>query len=77
MPSLRLAQGKLANLSNEPLQEGLLSFVIDEGKIYLDQYNELGKLERIPFYSGTLTIGNQVFDGTEDVTIQTYGGEIE
>ena len=32
-------------------------------------------IKRVTFYSGKLFFGDQVFDGSEDVTVEVYKGE--
>lgn len=69
-------RGPKNELKNEPLQDGLLSFTTDDGKIHLDVLDDNNQLKRLTFYSGKLTIGPHIFDGTEDVNVNIYDGEV-
>lgn len=68
-------RGTKADLEKETLKDGLLSFTTDDGRIHLD-YMDGTELKRKTFYSGKLTIGKIVYDGTEDATVDVYEGEI-
>ena len=52
------------DLEKEELQDGLLSFTTDDGKIHLDYVDENNELQRKTFYSGKLTFGAHVYDGS-------------
>ena len=75
MAEISFKRGTKASLEQEQLKDGLLSFTTDDGKIHLDFVDENNELKRITFYSGKLFLGDQVFDGTEDVTIEVYKGK--
>ena len=75
MPQVTFKRGTTEGLNKTELQDGLLSFTTDDGKIHLDFIDEDNKLKRVTFYSGKLFFGDQVFDGSEDVTVEVYKGE--
>ena len=75
MAQISFKRGTKASLKQEQLKDGLLSFTTDDGKIHLDFIDENNELKRITFYSGKLFFGDQVFDGSEDVTVEVYKGE--
>ena len=75
MAEISFKRGTKASLEQEQLKDGLLSFTTDDGKIHLDFIDENNELKRINFYSGKLFFGDQVFDGSEDVTVEVYKGE--
>ena len=75
MAEISFKRGTKASLEQEQLKDGLLSFTTDDGKIHLDFIDEDNKLKRVTFYSGKLFFGDQVFDGTEDVTVEVYKGK--
>ena len=75
MAEISFKRGTKASLEQEQLKDGLLSFTTDDGKIHLDFIDEDNKLKRVSFYSGKLFFGDQVFDGSEDVTVEVYKGE--
>ena len=75
MAEISFKRGTKASLEQEQLKDGLLSFTTDDGKIHLDFIDEDNKLKRVTFYSGKLFFGDQVFDGSEDVTVEIYKGE--
>ena len=75
MPEISFKRGTKASLEQEQLKDGLLSFTTDDGKIHLDFIDENNELKRITFYSGKLFFGDQVFDGSKDVTVEVYKGE--
>ena len=75
MAEISFKRGTKASHEQEQLKDGLLSFTTDDGKIHLDFIDEDNKLKRVTFYSGKLFFGDQVFDGTEDVTVEVYKGE--
>lgn len=75
MAEISFKRGTKASLKQEQLKDGLLSFTTDDGKIHLDFIDENNELKRITFYSGKLFFGDQVFDGSEDVTVEVYKGE--
>ena len=54
-----------------------MSFTTDDGKIHLDFINSKNELERKTFYGGKLTFGIHVYDGSEDVTVEVYDGQVE
>ena len=68
-PAVKLAKGTKAELAKTPLTDGLLSVTTDDG-------DENGEIVRKTLYSGKLTIGQHVYDGTEDVAVDEYDGEI-
>ena len=75
MPQVTFKRGTTEELKQTELQDGLLSFTTDDGKIHLDFLNNNNELERKTFYSGKLFFGDQVFDGSKDVTVEVYKGE--
>ena len=77
MAKIVLKRGTKADLEKEPLSDGLLSFTTDDGKIHLDFINSKNELERKTFYGGKLTFGVHVYDGSEDVTVEVYDGQVE
>lgn len=77
MSKVTLKRGTKESLEKEPLKDGLLSFTIDDGKIHLDYLNENNELVRSTFYSGKLTFGSHVYDGSTDVNIEVYEGDLE
>lgn len=76
MAKIVLKRGTSENLEKEPLTDGLLSFTVDDGKIHLDYVDENQELKRKTFYSGKLTFGSHVYDGSTDVNVTVYEGEI-
>lgn len=78
MAQITLRRGTAKELSQKELEDGCLSFTIDDGRIHLDYLDEAdNEVKRKTFYSGKLTIGSHVYDGTEDVFINEYEGEIK
>lgn len=77
MANIVLKRGTKEKLKNEPLKDGLLSFTIDDGRIHLDYKDENDQLVRKTFYSGKLTFGKYIYDGTEDVEVTVYEGDYE
>lgn len=77
MAQVVLKRGKAKDLEKQELKDGLLSFTTDDGRIHLDYIDENHELKRKTFYSGKLTIGSHVFDGTQDVEVSQYDGTIE
>lgn len=77
MSQVTFKRGTKADLNKQELQDGLLSFTTDDGKIHLDYLDENNELKRKTFYSGKLTIGSHVYDGTEDVSVTIYEGLVE
>ena len=75
MAEISFKRGTKASLEQEQLKDGLLSFTTDDGKIHLDFIDENNELKRVTFYSDKLFFGDQVFDGSEDVTVEIYKGE--
>ena len=75
MAEITFKRGTKDSLEQEQLKDGLLSFTIDDGKIHLDFVDENNKLKRMTFYSGKLILGDQVYDGSEDVIVEIYKGE--
>lgn len=76
MAEISFKRGTKASLEQERLKDGLLSFTTDDGKIHLDFVDENNELKRMTFYSGKLILGDQVYDGSEDVTVEVYKGKI-
>ena len=75
MAEISFKRGTKASLEQEQLKDGLLSFTTDDGKMHLAFSEENNELKRVTFYSGKLFFGDQVFDGSEDVTVEVYKGE--
>ena len=76
MSKVTLKRGTSQSLKAEPLKDGLLSFTTDDGRIHMDYINENNEVKRKTFYSGKLTFGSHVYDGTTDVSVDIYEGEI-
>ena len=72
MAKIKMKKGREANLPTSKT-EGVMYFTTDTGKIFVD----ISATERKQMYSGKLTIGNKVFDGTSDVTVPIYNGTVE
>lgn len=77
MSKVVLKRGTKKDLEKTELQDGLLSFTTDDGKIHLDYIDENNELKRKTFYSGKLTFGEHVFDGSQDVDVKIYDGQIK
>lgn len=77
MPRVVIKRGTSADLKKESLQDGLLSFTTDDGRIHLDYIDENYQLKRKTMYSGKLTFGDYIYDGTKDVNINIYKGEVK
>ena len=75
MAEISFKRGTKASLEQEQLKDGLLSFTTDDGKIHLDFVDENNELKRMTFYSGKLILGDQIYDGSEDVIVEIYKGE--
>lgn len=75
MAQISFKRGTKASLKQEQLKDGLLSFTTDDGKIHLDFIDENNELKRMTFYSGKLILGDQIYDGSEDVIVEIYKGE--
>ena len=75
MAQISFKRGTKASLGQEQLKDGLLSFTTDDGKIHLDFVDENNELKRMTFYSGKLILGDQIYDGSEDVIVEIYKGE--
>ena len=75
MAEITFKRGTKDSLEQEQLKDGLLSFTIDDGKIHLDFVDENNELKRMTFYSGRLILGDQIYDGSEDVVVEVYKGE--
>lgn len=76
MSQVIFKRGTSQELEKQALQDGLLSFTTNDGRIHLDYTNESGELVRKTFYSGKLKFGNHVYDGTSDVEVAIYDGKI-
>lgn len=77
MSKVVLKRGTKKDLEKTELQDGLLSFTTDDGKIHLDYIDENNELKRKTFYSGKLTFGEHIFDGSQDVNVKIYDGQIK
>lgn len=77
MAQVIFKRGTKKQLEQESLQDGLLSVTIDDGRIHIDYMDENQELKRKTLYSGKLTIGDKVYDGTTDVSINVYEGIVE
>lgn len=71
------SRGYAEDLQNRPLQDGLLAFTVDDGRIYADYTNKNNELVRATFYPGELHIGSHVFNGTKDVYVGEYEGNFD
>lgn len=76
MSSIIFKRGSSSRLIKEELRDGAIYFTTDDGRIHLDYTDENKELKRLTFYSGKLTFGDHVYDGTEDVNVKIYEGEI-
>lgn len=77
MSGVVFKRGTQKELEQEELQDGLLSFTTDDGRIHLDYIDDNNELKRKTFYSGKLTIGDLVYDGTSDVEVSVYNGNVQ
>lgn len=77
MSGVIFKRGTKKELEQEELQDGLLSFTTDDGRIHLDYIDDNNELKRKTFYSGKLTIGDLVYDGTSDVEVSVYNGNVQ
>ena len=77
MSGVIFKRGTKKELEQEELQDGLLSFTTDDGRIHLDYIDDNNELKRKTFYSGKLTIGGLVYDGTSDVEVSVYNGNVQ
>lgn len=77
MASVTFKRGTKKDLDKQELTDGLLSFSVDNGQIHMDYMDENNELVRRTFYSGKLTFGKYSFDGTQDVTVTVYEGDVE
>ena len=77
MSGVVFKRGTRKELEQEELQDGLLSFTTDDGRIHLDYIDDNNELKRKTFYSGKLTIGDLVYDGTSDVEVSVYNGNVQ
>lgn len=75
MAKVRCKRGTTAELKQEPLEDGLLSFTTDDGRIHLDYLDTDNQLKRRTFYNGVLIFGDYTYDGTKDVNVKVYNGE--
>lgn len=75
MAEISFKRGTKSSLEQEQLKDGLLSFTTDDGKIHLDFVDENNELKRMTFYSGKLILGDQIYDGSEDIIVEIYKGE--
>ena len=76
MAKVTFKRGVTKDLKKEPLTDGLISVTTDDGRIHIDFINQNNELERKTLYSGKLTIGSHVYDGTSDVEVAQYTGQI-
>lgn len=76
MAKVTFKRGTSAQLQNQNLKDGLLSFTTDDGRIHLDYKDENDEVKRMTFYSGKLTFGSHVYDGTQDVNVDIYDGSV-
>lgn len=72
MAKVKFKKGEEANLPTSKT-EGAVYVTTDTGKMFVD----VSATERKQVYGGKLTIGNQVFDGTSNITIPVYNGTVE
>lgn len=77
MSGVIFKRGTKKELEQEELQDGLLSFTTDDGRIHLDYIDDNNELKRKTFYSGKLTIGDLVYDGASDVEVSVYNGNVQ
>lgn len=75
MAFVSFKRGTKKDLEKQEITDGLVSFTTDDGRIHLD-YEENGELKRRTFYSGKLTFGEYVYDGTKDVDVNIYEGTV-
>lgn len=76
MSKIVLKRGTKKDLEKEELTDGLLSFTVDDGRIHMDYTDENNELKRRTFYSGKLTFGSHIYDGTQDVNVDIYNGNV-
>lgn len=69
-------RGTKQKLDQLPLEDGSLIVTTDDGKLHVDYKDEEGHLTRKTLYSGKLTFGEYTYDGTEDVNVEVYEGQI-
>lgn len=74
-PKVSFKRGKSADLDKTALVDGQISVTTDDGRMHID-YTENGELKRKTLYSGKLTIGPHIYDGTQDVEVGVYDGEV-
>lgn len=72
MAKIKFYKGKEANLPTS-ITEGVVYVTTDTGKMFIDMDSD----NRKQIFGAKLTIGNQVFDGSADLTIPIYNGNIE
>lgn len=72
MAKIKFYKGEEANLPTS-ITEGVVYVTTDTGKMFVDMDSD----NRKQIFGAKLTIGNQVFDGSTDLTIPVYGGNIE
>lgn len=77
MAQITLRRGKAADLANQPIADGTLSFTTDDGRVHIDYMDTDGTVKRKTLYEGKLTIGPHVYDGTNDVNVNVYDGTIK
>lgn len=76
MADVLYKRGSKQRLEQIPLEDGALIVTTDDGKIHVDYKNENDEVVRKTLYSGKLTFGDYVYDGTEDVNVEVYTGQI-
>ena len=76
MANVVFKRGTKKDLAETPMQDGTISFTLDDGKIHVDYTDENNELKRKTLYSGKLTFGSHVYDGSEDVNVDIYDGTI-
>lgn len=77
MADIVLKRGTKSQLTAQPLQDGLLSFTTDDGRAHIDYLDTDGTVKRKTLYSGKLTIGPHIYDGTNDVNVNVYDGTVQ
>lgn len=74
MAQVIFKKGTSKQLEAAPLQDGTLAVTTDDGRMHIDYKDKNGEMKRKTLYAGKLKIGDQVFDGTQDVEIGVFDG---
>lgn len=77
MANIVFKRGQSSELDSTPLKDGLLSFTTDDGRMHIDYKNENGEVVRKTLYGGKLKIGPYEYNGTKDVNVDIYNGNVD